>query len=97
MVIRIHGQVPNGRLGTAREGLSDDGAMALGVVAFIAQERDGAGGSACQSIEECALCGEVLTKIAEEAREVAILAQSVTDLPWRAQGTLMRICDPCLS
>jgi len=39
-----HGQVPDSGLGAARKGLGDDGAMTLGVVAFVAEERDGAGG-----------------------------------------------------
>jgi hypothetical protein len=39
-----HGQVADGGLGMACKVIRDDRAMALGVVALIAQERNGAGG-----------------------------------------------------
>jgi hypothetical protein len=74
VAIRVrHDQVPDGGLSAAREGLGDNRAMALGVVAFVAQERDGAGGGPRQAIEERALGGEVLAKITEETREIAVL------------------------
>ncbi len=88
-----YGQVPNGGLGAACEGVGDDGPVALGVVALVAQERDGASGGARQGIEERALGGEVLSKIAEEAREITILAQSVADLTRRAEGAFVGILD----
>lgn len=85
--------MPNGGLGAAREGLGDDGAMALGVVALVAQKRDGTGGGPSQGIEQRALRGKVLAKIAEEAREIAILAQPVADLARRAEGAFVGILD----
>jgi len=85
--------VPNGGLGAAREGIGDDGAMALGVVALVAQERDGTSGGPSQGIEQCSLRGKVLAKITEESHEIAILAQSVTDLPRRAEGAFVGILD----
>jgi hypothetical protein len=48
--------------------------MALGVVALVAQERNGARGGPSQGIEQRALRGEVLAKITEEAREITVLA-----------------------
>ena len=64
----------DGGLGAAREGIGDDGAMALGVVALVAQERNGAGGGPSQGIEQRVLRGKVLAKITEEAREITVLA-----------------------
>src|SRR5580700_5178797 len=69
-----HGQVPDSGLGAARESIGDDGAMTLGVVALVAEKRNGAGGGASQGVEQRALGGEVLTKITEEAHEIAVLA-----------------------
>ena len=69
-----HGQVPDSGLGAARKGLGDDGAMTLGVVTLVAEKRDGAGGGLSQGIEQRALGGEVLTKVAEEAREITVFA-----------------------
>jgi len=66
--------VPDSGLGAARKGLGDDGAMTLGVVAFVAEERDSTVGGLSQGIEQRALGGEVLTKIAEEAREITVFA-----------------------
>lgn len=66
--------MPDSGLGTARERVGDDGAMTLGVVALVAEERDGAGGGSRQRIEERPLGGEILAKIAEEAREIPVLA-----------------------
>jgi len=66
--------VPDSGLGTACEGIGDDGAMALGVVALVAQERNGARGGPSQGIEQRALRGKVLAKITEEAREITVLA-----------------------
>ena len=66
--------MPDSGLGAARKGLGDDRAMTLGVVAFVAEERDGAGGGSRQGIEERPLGGEILAKIAEEAREITVFA-----------------------
>lgn len=66
--------MPDSGLSTAREGVGDDRTVALGVVALVAQERDRAGGGLSQVIEQCALGGEVLAKITEEARQIAVLA-----------------------
>ncbi len=64
----------NSGLGAVLERVGDDGAMTLGVVALVAEERDGAGGGSHQGIEERALGVEILAKIPEEAREITILA-----------------------
>lgn len=85
--------MPDSGLGTAREGIGDDGAMALGVVAFVAEKRDGAGGGPSQRIEQCALRGKVLAKITEEACEISILSQAVAYLSRRTQGAFMGILD----
>lgn len=66
--------MPDSGLGAARERLGDNRAMALGVVTLIAQQRDGACGGSSQGVKERALRGEILAKITEEAREIAILA-----------------------
>jgi hypothetical protein len=97
VAIRVrHGQVPDSGLGSACEGLGDDGAMTLGMVALVAEQCDGTGGGPSQGIEQRALLGEVLSKIAEEAREITVLSQSVAYLPWRAEGTFVGILDPGL-
>ena len=62
------------RLGTVCEGISDDGAMALGVIALVAQERNHAGGCPSQCIEQLALRGKILAKISEEAPEITVFA-----------------------
>jgi len=66
--------VPDSGLGAARKGLGDDGAMTLGVVALVAEKRDGAGGGPSQGIEERPLSGEVFAKITEEACEISVFA-----------------------
>lgn len=66
--------MPDSGLGAACEGIGDDRAMALGVVALIAEKRDGAGGGPSHGIEERPLGGEVFAKITEEAREISVLA-----------------------
>ena len=66
--------MPDSGLSTACKRVGDDGAMALVVVALIAEERNGAGGGSSQGIEERALGGEVLAKVTEEAREISVLA-----------------------
>lgn len=88
--------MPNSGLGAARERIGDDGAMTLGVVALVAEKRKGAGGGPSQGIEQRALRGKVLAKITEEAREITVLSQAVADLPRRAEGAFVGICDPGL-
>ncbi len=66
--------MPDSGLGAARKGLGDDRAMTLGVVALVAEKRDGAGGGLSQGIEQRALGGEILAKIAEETREITVFA-----------------------
>lgn len=70
--------------------------MALGVVAFVAEQRDGAGRGACQSVEQRALGGQVLAKVAEESHEIAILAKPVTQLTRGAERAFVRVPDALL-
>lgn len=67
--------------------------MALAVIALVAQQRHGAGRGACQRVEQCALGGQVLTEIREEAREIAIVAQSMPKRARRAERAFMGIGD----
>lgn len=84
----------HGGLGALGERGGDDGAVALGGVALVAEERDGAVEVRGEGIEELALGGEVLAKIREVAREVAVLAQPVADVAGRAEGALVLVRDP---
>jgi len=66
------------------------------VVAFVAEQRDGAGGGARQGVEQRALGGQVLPKVAEESREVAILSKPLAQLTRRAECALVRVLNALL-
>lgn len=70
--------------------------MALGVVAFIAEQRDGAGRGARQGVEQRALGREVLAKVAEETLQVSIFAKSITQIARRAERALVCVPDALL-
>lgn len=70
--------------------------MALGVVAFVAEQRDGAGRGARQGVEQRALGREVLAKVAEETLQVPIFAKSITQIARGAERALVCVPDALL-
>ena len=83
----------DGALCPSRERGGDHRAVALGGVAFVAQERDGTAQSLRERIEDGALGGQVLAEVGEIARKIAIFSQPVTDVARCAEGALVLIVD----
>ena len=77
----------------SRERRGDHRAVALGGVAFVAQQRDGTVERPREHIEDGALGGQILAEIGEIAREIAIFSQPVTDVTRRAERAFVLIVD----
>jgi hypothetical protein len=92
--MNCHGQVLNSSFDTLRECRGDDGTVALCRVSLVAEQRYGAVKSGYEIIEQRPLGGEIRAEIREVAREVAIDAQPMANVPGRPERTLVLIRNP---
>ena len=65
--------------GEGAEGVRHRAAMAGGVVALVAQQRNGSAQFFCQLFKQVALLAEVPAEVPEEFRVVPVIAQLVAD------------------
>jgi len=72
----------------------DDGAVALGGVTLVAEERHRTVESGREVIEQRSLGSEVLAEIGEVPSEVTIVAQPMPNMPGRSEGALMLVRNP---
>ena len=85
--------VLGGESGQLLERGGDALAVALAMIALVAEQRHGAGDLVSQACEQIALGGEVAVEIPEESLVAAVLAKAVTDVARGAQVTLMTVRD----
>ena len=83
----------DGGLDAGGERLGDDGAMALGGIAFVAQQHHSAAEFLGERIQKCALRGQVLSEISEVASIVAVDAQLMSNLFRRSKRAFVTIAD----
>ena len=77
----------------SRERGGDHRAVALGGVAFVAQQRHGTAERLRERIEDSALGGQILAEVGEIAREIAVFTQPVADVARCAEGAFVLIVD----